>query len=164
MESNEIIHKMKTKGNCCTHPIWALLHLIEANVIREKKHRHTYRKKYTSLALKFIFGSNSHCFLFHFSMKTKRSNWNRKKTIIYNGSVCGGDANGTEEKKSAYRRKRRDILSLHRIQPACNYVLSLSLFMFPVETEVATVISEKMLAKEKKTLTTHRNMRATKQR
>lgn len=164
MESNEIIYKMKTKENCCAHPIWALLHLIEANVIREKKHRRTYRKKYTSLALKFIFGSNSHCYLFHFSMKTKRSNW-YKKTINYNGSVCGSDANGTEEKKSAYRRKIRDILSLHRIQPACNYVLSLSLFMFPVETEVATVLSEKMLAKGKKTaLATQRNMRATKQR
>lgn len=113
-----------------THSIRALLHLIEANAIMEQREREREgaNKKRTSLMLKFVFDSNSLCFLFHFSMKTN-SNWWREWRKKHRTPNRNGERKMKSErelrKEINVRQKIREIfcvISVHRIQPACNYV------------------------------------------
>lgn len=94
-----------------THSIRALLHLIEANPIMEQREREREgaNKKRTSLMLKFVFDSNSLCFLFHFSMKTNSNWWRdwRKKhrTPNRNGERKMKSERESWEKKSTYDKR-----------------------------------------------------------
>lgn len=74
-----------------------------------EREREGANKKRTSLMLKFVFDSNSLCFLFHFSMKTN-SNWWRKwrkkhRTPNRNGERKMKSERESWEKKSTYDKR-----------------------------------------------------------